>query len=156
MQVDRESLLVEAKGTLTVAELESELERVDCTLALEGPVPSETIASWLADGARAARSPWEDPADHLLAGFVAKNLVTGDELVVRAAPRKSVGPDLSALVLGMRERFFVVVQATLRIFPRGARPVRVPFSAPNDPPVGDDERAILARIADELSKPIER
>ena len=152
IHLDRASLLVDVPAAVSVRELEIELERVECTLSLEGTAPGESIATWLAEGARGARSPWDDPADHLLAGYVAKNVVTGEELVVRAAPRRSVGPDLSALVLGMRERFFVLTQATLRVFPKGARAVRVPFQAPPDPPVDEGERSILTRIADELAR----
>lgn len=152
IHLDRVSLLVDVPAALSVRELELQLQRAECTLSLEGPAPDESVATWLAEGARAARSPWDDPADHLLAGYVAKNVVTGDELVVRAAPRRSVGPDLSALVIGMRERFFVLTKATLRVFPKGARSVRVPFQSPPDPPVDEAERSILARIADELAR----
>ena len=151
--LDRASLLVTVPGAVTLQELEAELALENCTLSLGSPSPDQTVAEWLGEGAPGARSPWDDPADHLLAGYVAKNVVTGDLLVVRAAPRRSVGPDLSALVLGMRERFFVVTSATLRVFPHGVAHVEVPFASPDDAPVGDGERALLDRIADELAKP---
>lgn len=148
--LDTTSLLVVVSADVTVAELEASLVRAHYTLCLTGAPPDETVGAWLASGARGARSPWDDPADHLVAGFQAKHRGTGEDLDVRAAPRKSVGPDLLALVLGMRERYFVLTQASLRIFPDGARPVVAPFAAPADGPVSAEETALMGRIADEL------
>ncbi len=150
ISLDAKSLLVEVSADVTVAELEASLLRADYTLCLSGAPPDGTVGAWLAAGARGARCPWDDPADHLVAGFQAKHRGTGEDLDVRAAPRKSVGPDLLALVVGMRERYFVLTRVWLRIFPRDARPVVAPFTAPADGPVSPEESALMARIAAEL------
>ncbi len=150
--VDRQSLLVEVAAELALAEVEAALLREDYTLCLDG-APSATVGAWLAGGAHGARSPWEDPADHLVAGFRATQTGSGELLDVRAAPRKSVGPDLLALVVGMNERFFVLTHVTLRIFPRGVPAVRAPFAAPVEAPPSRDEDALLDRIAAELHRP---
>lgn len=151
--LDTKSLLVEVSADVTVAALEASLVHADYTLCLSGDPPEGTVGAWLAGGARGARCPWDDPADHLVAGFRAKHRGTGEDLDVRAAPRKSVGPDLLALVVGMRERYFVLTSVSLRIFPRDARPVVAPFVPPADGPVSAEESALMARIATELGLP---
>lgn len=148
--LDTKSLLVEVSADVTVAELEASLVDAHYTLCLSGEPPEGSVGAWLAAGARGAPCPWDDPADHLVAGFQAKHRGTGEDLDVRAAPRKSVGPDLLALVVGMRERYFVLTRVWLRIFPRDARPVVTPFQAPADGPVSPEESALMARIATEL------
>lgn len=150
--LDQESLLVDVAGEVPLDELEAALAGAGCTLALDAAPDRTTVAAWLAGGARGARSPWHDPADHLLAGFEAESVATREALVVRAAPRKSVGPDLSALVLGMEGRFFAVTRATLRVFTKGEREVVVPFSAPPDAPPSDGERTLLDRLEAELAR----
>jgi FAD/FMN-containing dehydrogenase len=150
--LDEDSLLVDVSGDVTLLALERELSRAGYTLSLETPAPDETVASWLAAGARGARSPWNDPADHLVSGFSARNVSTGEALEVRSAPRKSVGPDLLALVVGMRERFFTVSRATLRIFRKDSHLVHVPFVEPSCPEVTEEERTLLDRLQTELGR----
>ena len=93
-------------------------------------------------------------------------LANGDPLEVRPAPRRAVGPDLAALVVGARGRFATVTGAWLRVHVRGpgegrdgggggdgGRAVRGrtdPFLHGGDPPVTADEEALLAAIAREL------
>ncbi len=150
-EIDPVSLLVDAHGGVPLGALEAGLSVSGFTLGLEGADMDATVARWLAEGARGAPSPWDDPVDHLVAGFVARSR-SGKELVVRPAPRRSVGPDLAALVVGQRERFFTVIRATLRIAPIAHSRPRLPFVEPPQPPVSAEEEALLARIALELSK----
>ena len=152
LSLDEDSLLVDVSADVTLAALERELSHAGYTLCLEMAAPDESVASWLAAGARGARSPWDDPADHLVAGLSARNVKTGEALEVRSAPRKSVGPDLLALVVGMRERFFTVSRATLRVFRKDGRAVHVPFTAPSCPEVTAEELALLDRLATELGR----
>jgi len=153
--IDRVSLLVDTAADVTLDELEATLSRAGCTLHLDGTggaAGGTKVGAWLGAGARGARTPYADPADHLLAGFTATNVANGEALVVRAAPRKSVGPDLAALVVGMHERFFVLTRATLRVFLRAEPMVTVPFVAPADPPPSEAEEALLARLGEELAR----
>ena len=156
VRLDRDSLLVHAGAAVTVAAIEAELAREGLTLDLEGGAPERPLGAWLADGAPGSRDPWLDPVDHLVAGFEAV-LANGEPLEVRPAPRRAVGPDLAALVVGARGRFATVTGAWLRVHARapgdagGAVRGRTdPFVHGGDPPVREDEEALLAAIAREL------
>ncbi len=145
--VDRISQLVHASGRATLAEVERALAREGLTLGLgEGAPPeSTTVAAWIAEGARGAPDPWEDPVDHLVAGFTA-TLGGGAELEVRPAPRRAVGPDLFALFLGMGGSVGEIASAWLRGQGRArARPL--PVRIDRDPPLLEAERAWVERIA---------
>ena len=142
--IDRPSLLAEVNGTTSLADVELTLGTSDLTLDLSAPFEG-TVSAWIAAGAPGSRSPWLDPADHLIAGFVAK-LADGRELVVRPAPRRAVGPDLFALFFGTEGRFGEITSAWLRVHPRGVKRPETPFAHP-DPPKNADEQALWDAIA---------
>jgi alkyldihydroxyacetonephosphate synthase len=108
IELDRESLLVHARGSDRLADLEIALAKDSLTLDLE-TIPDATVATWLETGAEGARSAWLDPADHLVAG------ITTSEFTIKPAPRRAVGPDLLSLVLGMRGRFVHIESVWLRV-----------------------------------------
>jgi alkyldihydroxyacetonephosphate synthase len=153
--LDRVSLLVEVDASTQLDACEADLCRVGLTLGLElegpRPPPGLAIGPWLARGAPGARDPWADPADHLVAGLTA-TLRDGRTLSIRPAPRRAVGPDLIALVVGMEERYARVERAWLRVHRLDApRPQVHPLVAERNPPVSDDERALLESITRALS-----
>lgn len=145
--LDRESLLVEAAGDVSLADVERVLRVHDLTLDLSVAFAG-TVAEWLATGAPGARSPWLDPADHLLAGITAR-LDDGRELVVRPAPRRAVGPDVVALFFGMGERYGKITTAWLRVHRVGAPRPTEPFRE-TDIAIEPSERALWDAIAAEL------
>jgi alkyldihydroxyacetonephosphate synthase len=149
--LDEKSLLARVDGGATLAEVESHLATSGMTLDVEGASDSrETIAAWLASGARGARDAWLDPADHLVAGLDVK-LSDGRSLVVRPAPRRAVGPDLIALIVGMGERYGKVESAWLRVHPKGVkRPDVGRLMVDPDPPLSPEEAGLLATLASEL------
>jgi len=149
--LDRTSLLVDASGDVTLAELEAWLAKRELTLGVTGAnVTDATVAMWIADGAAGARDAWLDPADHLVAGFVAR-FVDGSDVVVRPAPRRSVGPDLFALVVGGRGRFANLSRAWIRVHELGgARAETAPFKGERSPAVNSGEERMLERIHDAL------
>jgi alkyldihydroxyacetonephosphate synthase len=153
--LDRASLLVELDAGAILGVCEAALQAEALTLGLEAIdaklAASVTVGAWLAQGAPGARDPWCDPADHLVAGLTA-TLKEGQTLTIRPAPRRAVGPDLIALVVGMNERYARVEWAWLRVHRRdAARPESHPFVAERSPPVSEDEARLLDAIRDALA-----
>ena len=150
--LDRESLLVEVEGGETLGHLEAYLASSELTLDVEGATsPNDTVASWLARGARGARDAWLDPADHLLAGLEMR-LHDGTHVAIRPAPRRAVGPDLVSLVVGMQERYATVERAWLRVQRVGVkRPDHGRLGVDLDPPLEAGETRLLGAIAKSLA-----
>lgn len=147
--VDRESLLACVEGAATLDEVERELRAQGLTLDATIPSPAPTLAEWLARGAPGARDRWLDPADQLLAGLDA-TLKDGRGLSIRPAPRRAVGPDLTALLVGAGERFGRIDRAWMRVHPLGTARFTAPaFACDRDPPLAAGESALLDAISRE-------
>jgi alkyldihydroxyacetonephosphate synthase len=151
VDVDATSLLARAAGTTEVGALEQRVGEVGLTLDAHLSEPGVTVDEWLARGAPGSRDRWLDPVDQLMAGFDA-TLADGRVLHIRPAPRRAVGPDLSALFVGAGGRFGRVDAAWLRVHRRGiARPESPSFRHDRDPPLSSDEAVLLDRVADALA-----
>jgi len=149
-EIDRASLLVRVPGAATLTSIEQALAREGLTLGVAAT--DDAVGDWLARGAPGAPSPLSDPADHLVAGVTA-TLINGSTLEVRPAPRRAVGPDLMALVVGARERFASIDHVWLRVHLTGARPVTLSTEGLDlDPPVSNEEASLLDAIARELAR----
>ncbi|MBX3183292.1 MAG: FAD-binding oxidoreductase [Polyangiaceae bacterium] len=145
--VSQEDCLITARGEARLAEVEAEVARRGLTLGLAPDTDlSISVADWLARGAPGARDAYSDPVEQRLAGFVAR-LPSGEQLGVRPTPRRAVGPDLSALLLGMDGQCLELEQATLTAHPRGQRSRDLPFAGPRDPAVSTEERALVEHVA---------
>ncbi|HEY6461883.1 MAG TPA: FAD-linked oxidase C-terminal domain-containing protein, partial [Polyangiaceae bacterium] len=143
--LDRESLLACIDGATLVGEAERSLQAEGLTLDAAFSSPDVSLADWLAAGAPGSRDRWLDPVDQLLAGLDA-TLEGGRHLAIRPAPRRAVGPDLTALLVGAHGRFGRVDRAWLRVHRRDvARPVSA-FAHDRDPAISPGEEAILAAI----------
>ena len=116
--LDHESLVVTAPAEMSLATVERFLATSGHTLGLSDPRGEQTLGAWLADGAVGARDPWEDPVDHLLAGFSAA-LPSGVRFRIASCPRRAAGPDLGALFLGTRGRFGRLLSADVRVWKVG-------------------------------------
>jgi alkyldihydroxyacetonephosphate synthase len=150
--VDETDLLVACAGDVTLGDLEAAAARDGLTLGLDSDAPDDgtTVAGWLAAGAPGAVCALADPADHLVAGFEAV-LRDGRVLLVRPEPRRAVGPDLGALVLGAEERFACVTRAWIRVHRRSAARPALPMPDLDlEPPVSQAEAALLGAIDDAL------
>lgn len=148
--LDAVSQLVHASGDATLAEVEAALAPHGLSLALgDSAVNNErtTVNVWLSQGAPGAPDPWLDPADHLVAGFVAR-LPSGEDLEVRPSPRRAVGPDLLALFFGMHGRVGELRSAWLRIHAASGRPRPLATSLERNPAQDDQERAWIERVAE--------
>jgi alkyldihydroxyacetonephosphate synthase len=132
---------------MPVGALEAQLHARGLTLDLTGAPPEMTVGDWLARGAPGSRDRWRDPVDQLLSGFEA-TLASGGRLRVHPAPRRAVGPDLTALFVGAGDRFGRIDGVFLRVHPRGvARPEAPPFRLDRDPPVSPGEEALVDRLS---------
>jgi alkyldihydroxyacetonephosphate synthase len=157
VRVDHESLLADVGAEETLASVEATLGALGLTLGLERDawpaVSSLPVGRWLAEGAKGTRDPWLDPADHLLAGFEA-HLHDGRGYVMRPSPRRATGPDLAALIVGMRERYARLDRAWLRVHTISVlRPKTAPFHAERDPAPTEEEARLFAAIGRELEVP---
>jgi alkyldihydroxyacetonephosphate synthase len=147
--VDRDSLLASIGGTRKLDDAERELRSQGLTLDASIPSPAPTLAEWLARGAPGARDHWLDPVDQLLAGLDA-TLKDGRALSIRPAPRRAVGPDLTALFVGAGERFGRIDRAWMRVHPLGVtRPTSPAFACDRDPPLTAGESQLLDAISRE-------
>jgi alkyldihydroxyacetonephosphate synthase len=144
--LDRESLLACIDATTDLAAAERELNDDGLSLDLGAAFPSGPLGDWLAGGAPGARDRWLDPVDQLLAGLEA-SLPDGRRLVIHPAPRRAVGPDLTALFVGAGGRFGRIDRAWMRVHRRDAtRPTAPAFELDRDPPLSDGEQALLVAI----------
>ena len=155
VKVDRRSQLAYVDGEMTLGEVEASLTVSGLTLDVAGAKGDEqTVASWLAGGARGARETWLDPADHLIAGCEVM-LSDGTRFEIRPAPRRAVGPDLVALFVGMGARFGTIERAWLRVHPIGVeRPNHGGLALDPNPPVSEGESRLLETIAASLAHPV--
>jgi alkyldihydroxyacetonephosphate synthase len=147
--VDEDSLLADCPAGVTLRAIESALAPLGLTLGVDGSL-DRTVGEWIEAGAPGAPSPFADPADHLIAGLVATS-AAGERLVVKPAPRRSVGPDLVALVFGQGGRFFALESAWLRAHRKDAPRVALAHGVRSDPDLTAAERGLLDRIAAELA-----
>jgi alkyldihydroxyacetonephosphate synthase len=148
--VDRESLLACIEGGAKLDEAEAELRVQGLTLDAKIPAPAPTLAEWLARGAPGTRDRWLDPVDQLLAGLDATLKDGRRALSIRPAPRRAVGPDLTALFVGAGERFGRVERAWMRVHPIGVpRPTSPAFACDRDPPLTAGESDLLDAISRE-------
>jgi alkyldihydroxyacetonephosphate synthase len=152
IDIDPTSLLVSVPASCTLDSVETALAARGFTLgvALDGS-SSRAVGDWLAAGAPGAPSMFSDPADHVVAGLLA-TLPNGKKLEIRPGPRRAVGPDLTALVLGTNGRLASVTHAWLRIHRLDARrPAMVLPATDLDPPVNAGEAALIEAIQRELA-----
>ncbi len=144
---DDASLLAHANGRATLGSVEQEARSRGLTLGIADLDPTEHVGAFLERGAPGARDPYEDPVDHLVAGFRMR-LRSGSELVVRPGPRRAVGPDLYALVHAMNGRVGELLSAHLRVHRLGleTRPARCEID--RDPAMGEAESGWVDRVVD--------
>lgn len=152
ISIDEHSLLAEVDGATTLADLEDTLTAKGLTLAVEinAELAPVTVARWIGDGLRGARSSFADPSDHVIAGLT--GTIGGKNLDIRPGPRRAVGPDLVALFAGTGDRLGRVTRVWLRVHRRDAAvpALRLP-GVDLDPPLSEAEAMLVARIRDSLA-----
>ena len=148
--IDEESLLATFSGQLTLGMAEESLRPRGFSLGLSEVSASTRIDAWIGAGMPGARDPWSDPVGQPLAGFSAL-LGAGQRLLVRPSPRRAVGPDLAALVVGAQGRLAGIEHATLAIQRLGAPTARaLPFGGERNPELSGAESAAWERLVSAL------
>jgi len=151
--LDIQSQLGTFDAKRSLAEVEAEAQAAGFSLGLTETDMSAPVARWLGSGAPGTRDAYADPVEQRLAGFVA-TLPGGERLGVRPAPRRAVGPDLSALVLGQAERCMRVEQATVCLHSTTAPASRsLAFEYEREPPMSDGEAKLVEQVIDGVSHP---
>ncbi len=148
IEIDHESLLVRVDANISLGELEAALQAHHLTLGLVTIDESSRVGEWIAAGAQGVRAAWLDPADHLVAGYVAT--FGGKRVEIRPAPRRATGPDLFSLVFGQQDRIARLQQAWLRVHRADAK---VPRTAPfrhEDPAWTEDEERLTQAIQQQV------
>ena len=103
IEIDRESLLVHVGADVTFGDLERAVREKDLTLDLDAVPSTTTIKAFVDNGAIGAASPWNDPADHLIAGLSAANVNAPNEtLTIRPIPATSGGARSHGAPLGSK------------------------------------------------------
>lgn len=147
LRLDETSLLLEADGRATIADVEDFLTAKGLTLGFD--VSAETaamnVAEWIARGSPGAKSHFADPADHVLAGLV--GTLGARTIDIRPGPRRAVGPDLVALFAGTGDRLGRVTKAWIRAHRRDAeKPLMDLPRVDLDPPITEAESRLVDAI----------
>jgi FAD/FMN-containing dehydrogenase len=115
--IDAASGIARAEAGCGIAALESAVRRAGCTLGpLLPSVRAGSVGAWLAGPTRGLRGI-PGARRQTAALTVAAVLADGRIAEGRAAPARSVGPDLDHLSLGGAGRLAIVAAATIRLFP---------------------------------------
>jgi alkyldihydroxyacetonephosphate synthase len=147
MNLDDVSLLLEADGFESMADVEDYLTAKGLTLGFDvnAEVAAMSVANWIARGSPGAKSHFADPADHVLAGLVG---TLGKRTIdIRPGPRRAVGPDLVALFAGTGDRLGRVTTAWIRVHRREAeKPLMELPRVDLDPPITESESRLVDMI----------
>lgn len=154
IESDPDSLLVRAPASARLEAVDAAARAFGATLfpraSNDDPtrsMRSVTVGAWMDAGCPGTPSFLVDPVDHAIAGFDAR-LPDGRLLHVRSSPRRAVGPDLSALVVGAHGRLLQPLGASIRVHRDGATATPAASTRIDaDPPMNDGERALEEHIA---------
>jgi alkyldihydroxyacetonephosphate synthase len=102
-ELDARSQLLDVSAECSLDEAENVARRAGLTLGLSSVTQFDTARSlgdWSSAGCPGSPDPFQDPVRHSIAGYVAT--LGQQRVVLGASPRRAVGPDLSALIIGAR------------------------------------------------------
>lgn len=106
--------------------------------------------TWIGRGMPGLPDRYADPVYAPIAGFTA--VIAGRRVHLRGAPRRAVGPDLSALLVGALGAFGRVERVTLVTQPLGVtRFAPLPFEGARDPELTESERRALEALGRSLN-----
>lgn len=144
-ELDAASGLVTLPGTMRLSDAERWLRERGHSLHLAA-IRELDVDGFVAAGMPGLFDRFDDPVGTRLAGFSAR-LSNGRRFAIKAAPRRAVGPDLSALFVGARGAFGTIESARLGALPLSAStPPRRHFEKLTSSELNPDEAAALERV----------
>ncbi|HMR05226.1 MAG TPA: FAD-linked oxidase C-terminal domain-containing protein [Polyangiaceae bacterium] len=151
-QIDTHSMTATLPGDMPLDVAEELVQKSGLTLGLaQQPQANTLVGEFVSQGLPGTRDPWSDPVDQALSGLSAR-LKNGRSLVIRSAPRRAVGPDLTALFTGAQGALGTVEGATLGLFKTESAAARVlPFAWERNPPLSGDEKHAWDRVVVEVT-----
>jgi alkyldihydroxyacetonephosphate synthase len=141
--------VVEVEAGRSMSEVEAYCVAKGFSMRLEA-IPDMPVAAWLSEGAPGSRSPFLDPADHLIAGLhgVLKN---GKPIRIPPCPRRAAGPDMVSLFQGQWGRFGSIERVWLRVHAKDASAPTFPLARDTNPKLTSMEEVMLLILEKELS-----
>ncbi len=144
-ELDAKSGLVNLPGAMRLSDAERWLHERGHSLHL-ADIRDLDVNAFVAEGMPGLLDRFDDPVGTRLAGFSAR-LSNGMRFAIKAAPRRAVGPDLSAMFVGTRGAFGRIESARLGALPlSAASPPRRAFAKSTSAALNADEAAALERI----------
>jgi alkyldihydroxyacetonephosphate synthase len=142
-RIDPISQTVHVAGSMRIGDVDAALALHDLSLGVSAACDRElTVAAWLESGAPGAPDAWDDPVDHLVAGYDVE-LPCRAGLHIRPCPRRAVGPDLWSLFHGTGGRVGRIASVHLRA--RGAAATALDTPIAREPAVNREEADFIER-----------
>lgn len=116
--IDAVSGIATFRGETPLSEIEAAARARGFSLGVNGDVPPFTLAGFIDAGLPGSADPFADPVRGSVCGLEARGDVASFRLL--PAPRRAVGPDLSALCVGAAGRIARVESASLALVQSGA------------------------------------
>ncbi|MFZ5897556.1 MAG: FAD-binding oxidoreductase [Myxococcota bacterium] len=153
-RLDSVSALVSLPGSWQVGAAETWLRARGHSLHIDraewNTISELSVDAWIAQGLLGIPDRFEDPVGSRLAGFSA-TLNDGRHFDIKAAPRRAVGPDLSALFVGTRGKFGRIDSAELAALPLDTkRAATTPFQRSPAQEVDASEQRAWQRLQSAL------
>jgi alkyldihydroxyacetonephosphate synthase len=131
-------------------EIEAAAQRHGLSLGLSGPVPSQLLGRFIAEGLPGAPDPFLDPVRGYVCGLEARGASAAFRLL--PAPRRATGPDLSALCLGARDEIARAERVSLALL-RASQEAKGRASAKVPESLSAGERDAWQRLVQGFSGP---
>jgi alkyldihydroxyacetonephosphate synthase len=119
--IDAISGIATFSGQTSLSEIEAAARARGLSLGLKGAVPALSLAAFIEAGLPGIADPFADPVRGTVCGLQARGRVANFRLL--PAPRRAVGPDLSALCVGAGGSMARVESASLALVRRAVVPV---------------------------------
>jgi len=140
--IDAVSGIASYRSETPLSEIERDASLRGLTLGLVGEIPPLSLGEFIAAGLPGVPDPRADPVRGSVCGIAARTRFGAFRYL--PAPRRAVGPQLSALCVGASGAIARVESASLSLVRRDARTHEAPAARPS--PLSDAERAAWSAL----------